>query len=271
VHFVPSMLEGFLQEPELGDLSCLRALVCSGEALGADLARRFQSRLGRYGTELHNLYGPTEAAVDVSWYRWTGEGERGTVPIGSPVANTELYVVDGALRPVPVGVAGELLIGGVQVARGYLGRPGLTAERFLPDPFGHRPGARVYRTGDLVRRLAGGDIEFLGRLDHQVKIRGYRIELGEVDAHVRAVPGVADCLITTHEDEEGHRRLAAYFVPADAGMTSRRLREELRRTLPAHLVPSVVVPVDAWPVTPNGKVDRAALSALRRGRGGTQR
>jgi non-ribosomal peptide synthetase component F len=176
LHFVPTMLQVFLEEPSLTGCASLRQVMCSGEALSVELVKRFQERLA--GVELHNLYGPTEAAVDVSYFHCEAGGDLRSIPIGRPVANTQLYVLDAALQPVPVGVSGELYIGGVQLARGYWRRAGLTAERFIPDLYAGAGGQRMYRTGDVARYLASGEIEYLGRVDQQVKLRGFRIELG---------------------------------------------------------------------------------------------
>ncbi|MFF7192089.1 amino acid adenylation domain-containing protein, partial [Streptomyces sp. NPDC008222] len=186
VHFVPSMLQVFLQEPEAARCGGLRRVVCSGEALPPEVVGRFRQVLD---VPLFNLYGPTEASVDVSW--WECRTPAGTtVPVGRPVWNTRLYVLDAGLSPVPVGVPGELYISGVQLARGYHDRPGLTAERFVADPFG-TPGSRMYRTGDLVRWNTAGEIEYLGRVDDQVKVRGFRIELGEIESVLAGHPDVA--------------------------------------------------------------------------------
>jgi amino acid adenylation domain-containing protein len=184
LHFVPSMLQPFVEVVEAGRCASLRHVVCSGEALPPALVRRFHDRFAG-PVVLTNLYGPTEAAVDVSCWTCPRDGAAGVVPIGRPVWNTALYVLDAALRPVPVGAPGELYIGGVQVARGYQGRAAMTAERFVPDPFSVQGGARLYRTGDRARWRADGAIEYLGRLDFQVKVRGFRIELGEIEAGVR--------------------------------------------------------------------------------------
>jgi non-ribosomal peptide synthetase component F len=185
------MLQPFVEAVETGRCASLRHVVCSGEALPPALVRRFHDRFAG-PVVLTNLYGPTEAAVDVSCWTCPRDGEAGVVPIGRPVWNTALYVLDAALRPVPVGVPGELYIGGVQVARGYQGRAAMTAERFVPDPFSVQGGARLYRTGDRARWRADGAIEYLGRLDSQVKVRGFRIELGEIEAALRQTPGVRD-------------------------------------------------------------------------------
>ncbi|MFL6233160.1 MAG: amino acid adenylation domain-containing protein, partial [Thermoanaerobaculia bacterium] len=253
LHFVPSMLQVFLEAPGLERCASLRRVVCSGEALPAELQRRFHEC---FDAPLVNLYGPTEAAVDVSFW-WCARGDgRTTVPIGHPVANTELHAVDRAGRLVPVGVAGELLLGGVQVGRGYHGRPELTAERFVPDPFSGRPGARLYRTGDLVRRLPGGAVEFLGRIDHQVKIRGFRIELGEIEAALAIHPAVREAVVVAADGQ----RLVAYLAgPGVLGIDPAELRSHLAATLPEHMIPAVFVPLEALPLSPNGKVDRRAL------------
>ncbi|HEU0055107.1 MAG TPA: AMP-binding protein, partial [Longimicrobium sp.] len=207
---------------------------------------------------LTNLYGPTEAAVDVSCWTCPRDETVDVVPIGRPAWNTALYVLDAALRPAPVGVPGELYIGGVQVARGYQGRAAMTAERFVPDPFSTQGGARLYRTGDRARWRADGAIEYLGRLDFQVKVRGFRIELGEIEAALRQAAGVRDCTVIVRDDRTGDPRLVAYVV-GDA--EAEALRDLLRRTLPEYMVPSAFVSLDALPLTPNGKLDRKALPA----------
>ena len=266
MHFVPSMLQAFLEAP--GVERCAASLVrvvCSGEALPPDLTRRFFERLP--GVELHNLYGPTEAAVDVTFWACEERDRRGMVPIGRPVANTQIHVVDRQLRQRPVGVAGELLIGGVQVARGYLARPELTAERFVPDSLSAEPGARLYRTGDLARVLADGALEFLGRIDHQVKLRGLRIELGEIEAALSRHPAVAQAVVTVREDSPGNPQLAAYYVPAgDLQVTIADLRATLRETLPDYMIPSWFMELPALPLTASGKTDRKALPAPDGGR-----
>jgi acyl carrier protein len=179
-------------------------------------------------------------------------------PLGAGTANVRVYVLDAAGDPLPVGVPGEVCIGGVQVARGYLARPALTAERFVPDPFSAEPGARLYRSGDRMRWRGDGTLEFIGRIDHQVKIRGFRIELGEIEAALRQAPGVRDCTVVVRDDEGGDRRLVAYVVgDVEAGV----LRDRLRRTLPEYMVPAAFVPLEALPLTANGKLDRKALPA----------
>src|SRR5690606_14397063 len=225
-------------------------VICSGEALTPELAARFHQRMP--GTELHNLYGPTEAAVDVTWHACV-PGER-TIPIGRPVANTRLEILDERMRPVPVGVPGTLFIGGVQLARGYAGRPGLTAERFVPGP----DGSRLYDTGDLARWRPDGEIEYLGRADHQVKIRGIRVELGEVEAALAALPGVRAAAARTVADGAG-LRLAGYVVPAPGAPDPAAWDALLRENLPAHLVPATLTVLDALPLNRSGKLDRNAL------------
>lgn len=250
-HFVPSMLDAFLAAPASEGLQ-LRRVFTSGEALDASLRDRFH---GRMQAELHNLYGPTEAAVDVSYWPASAQDRSRPVPIGFPVWNTRLYVLDARMQPLPVGVPGDLYLGGVQLARGYLGRDDLTAERFLADPF--LPGERIYRTGDVARWRADGAVEYLGRSDHQVKLRGLRIELGEIEAALRELPGMERVEVLLRQDTPGDARLVAY-VPAalaDAVM----LRSHLATRVPDYMVPSAFVGVDHWPVTANGKLDRNAL------------
>ena len=260
LHFVPSMLQAFLEEPGLERCASLRRVVCSGEALPAELQARFFGRMPA-SAELHNLYGPTEAAVDVTYWACERDSERRAVPIGRPVANTKIHVVEPNGVVAPIGVPGELCIAGVQVGRGYLARPGLSAEKFVPDPFSPQPGARMYRTGDLARWTAEGVLEYLGRIDHQVKLRGFRIELGEIEAALAAHASVREALVIVREDAPGDRRLAAYVVPADGerGVDLEELRTSLRERLPDYMVPGAWVVLAALPLTPNGKVDRKAL------------
>jgi amino acid adenylation domain-containing protein/non-ribosomal peptide synthase protein (TIGR01720 family) len=258
LHFVPPMLEAFLNAAEVSACRSLRRIFCSGEALPGELVRRCLARLP--GVALHNLYGPTEAAIDVSeWACRPGEQAAGT-PIGRPVANTELYVLDRAGQPVPPGVAGELYIGGVQLARGYHRRAALTAERFVPDPLGKQPGARLYRTGDLARQGADGVIAFLGRLDHQVKIRGLRVELEEIEARLLQYAGVREAVVVARDEAHGGKRLVAY-VSGDERVAPDPLRGWVGEALPAYMVPALVVVLARLPLSPNGKVDRRALPA----------
>jgi acyl-coenzyme A synthetase/AMP-(fatty) acid ligase len=218
-------------------------VLAGGEALAPDLA----AALAAASSGAWNGYGPTETTVYSSI--WRVDPSRPRVAIGRPTAGTSLYVLDGGLEPLPIGVVGELFVGGTGVGRGYHDRPGLTAERFLPDPF--RPGARMYRTGDLVRWAADGQLEYLGRTDDQVKIRGLRIELGEIEVALRAVPGVRAAVVVARDG-----RLVAYLTGSPQMET---LDEHLRRWLPEYMIPSVRVVVDAFPLSPNGKVDRKAL------------
>ncbi|MFE7581237.1 amino acid adenylation domain-containing protein [Streptomyces gardneri] len=254
-HFVPSMLEAFLAAADVSACRSLRRVICSGEALPTVLAERFAEVST---AELHNLYGPTEAAVDVTWHHFEPAAAGSppsavTVPIGRPVWNTGVHVLDAGLRPVPPGVTGELHLSGVQLARGYLGRPGLTSERFTAAPFGP-PGSRMYRTGDLARWRDDGTVEFLGRADDQVKIRGFRIELGEITAVLNRHPDIRQAAVVVREDRPGDKRLVAYVV----GETD-ELRDHAARALPAHMVPGQFVRLAELPLSPSGKLDRRRL------------
>ena len=254
LHFVPSMLQAFVASGAAsGCGDALARIVCSGEALPADLRARVAGVLPEVA--LHNLYGPTEAAIDVT--AWTCIDEPGRpVPIGRPIAATQTWVLDARMSPVPPGVPGELYLGGAGLARGYLGRPGLTAGRFVPDPFATGAGARLYRTGDLVRWRDDGALDYLGRLDHQVKIRGFRIELGEIEAALTAQAGVREAVVTAQDS-----RLVAY-VTGDAtcdALDVAALRARLAHQLPDYMVPWRIVPLVALPLNANGKVDRHAL------------
>jgi amino acid adenylation domain-containing protein len=260
---VPTLLLALLESKE--DLSerlpRLRYWACSGEALPAELADRFARRLPE--AVLLNIYGTSEF-WDASWHEARPGDAR--VPVGCPLSNMRLYVLDAQLQPVPIGVSGELYIGGVGLARGYLGRAGLTAERFIPDPFGS--GDRLYRSGDLARWRADGELEYLGRIDHQVKLRGYRIELGEIEAALSAHPGVAQAVVVAREDAPGENRLAAYVVrkqESGAIVESSELRTHLKRSLPEYMVPTAFVVVDALPLTANGKINRGGLPMPERG------
>ncbi|APY97318.1 non-ribosomal peptide synthetase [Burkholderia pseudomallei] len=257
LHFVPSMLQAFLEdEGAARGCGSVKRVMCSGEALPPSLVKRFYRCLP--DARLHNLYGPTEAAVDVT--AWACDAEEGgaSVPIGRPIANTRIYVLDEYGQPVPRGVAGELYIGGVQVARGYLNRPELTRERFVDDPF--VAGGRLYKTGDLARWRTDGSLEYLGRNDFQVKIRGFRIELGEIEAQLAKVAGVRETVVLARDSGSpaGEKRLVAYYT-GNADVAA--LREQATRHLPAYMVPSAYVRLDAWPLTPNGKLNRRALPA----------
>ena len=209
IHFVPSMLRVFLEKADQERCTTLRHVVLSGEALTIDLQNNYFAILE---APLHNLYGPTEAAVDVSCWKCEPLSESKVVPIGRPISNTKLYILDNNGLPAPVGENGELHIGGVQVARGYLNRPELTGEKFIADPFSDDQSARLYKTGDLCRFLPDGNIEYLGRIDFQVKIRGNRVELGEIEAAILKDPSVKDCVVLAREDSPGEQRLVAYII-----------------------------------------------------------
>lgn len=257
LHFVPSMLQVFLSEPTLEACRCLRQVMCSGETLPTTLQELFFARLG---AELHNLYGPTEAAVDVTFWACERSRRARAVPIGRPIANIEIYLLDSHLKPVPVGVPGELFIGGVGLARGYLNQPELTTEKFIPNSFSDEPGARLYKTGDVARYLPDGNIEFLGRVDHQVKIRGFRIELGEIEVVLSQHPAVRETVVLAREDGRGEKRLVGYIVTvATPAPSTSELRSFLQHKLPNYMVPAAFVFLDSLPVTSSGKVDRNAL------------
>ena len=254
-HFVPSMLRGWLADPSVGDCGSLRRVICSGEALTAELCAEFS----RQSTaRLTNLYGPTEATVDVTWWDQPAEPIDGVVPIGRPVWNTRVYVLDRGLSAVPVGVSGELYVAGDQLARGYWGRADLTAQRFVADPFGN--GGRLYRTGDVVRWRVDGELEYLGRADEQVKLRGFRIEPGEIEALLVAQPAVAQAAVIVREDRPGDRRLVGYLVAASGvELVVDEVRKALAKAVPDYMVPAAFVVIDTLPLTPNGKLDRRAL------------
>jgi amino acid adenylation domain-containing protein len=252
LHFVPSMLQAFLAHEGIEACASLTRIVCSGEALPAEARNEVFRRLP--GAGLYNLYGPTEAAIDVT--HWTClDDDSKQVPIGQPISGTQTHVLDAGLNLVPAGVAGELYLGGIGLARGYLDRPGLSAERFVADPLGQH-GERLYRTGDLVRWNDEGQLEYLGRIDHQVKIRGFRIELGEVEAQLLAQPEVREAVVVAQNGAAG-ARLVAYVSPQD--VNTAELRERLGETLPDYMVPSLIVALESLPLNANGKVDRKAL------------
>ncbi|MFL5279511.1 MAG: amino acid adenylation domain-containing protein, partial [Rhodopila sp.] len=258
LHFVPSMLSAFIEQAEVGRCTTLRQVICSGEALSGALQRQVLRRLPQVA--LHNLYGPTEAAIDVTAWTCRREDEAATPPIGRPIWNSRVYVLDRALSPVPVGVAGELYLAGAGLARGYWRQPALSAERFVADPYAPAAGQRMYRTGDLARWRDDGALEYLGRTDHQVKLRGLRIELGEIEATLLADPAVRQAVVLAREDAPGVTRLVAYVVPASgADADAAALRRRLAERLPDYMVPTAFVVLAALPLTPNGKLDRRAL------------
>ncbi|TFW29135.1 non-ribosomal peptide synthetase [Duganella callida] len=255
LHFVPSMLQAFVADCDGWRGAGLKRVFCSGEALPPALCRRFLQQWPQ--VELHNLYGPTEAAVDVTWQPCAALGDAVSVPIGRPIANTRIYILDRHLQPVPVGVSGEIYIAGVQVGRGYLNRPQLTAERFVADPYAAAPDARMYKTGDLGRWLADGAVEYLGRNDFQVKLRGFRIELGEIEARLAACTGVREAVVVARDE-----RLVAYVTARDgAALPAAELRAQLAQHLAEFMIPSAFVVLDALPLSPNGKLERKLLPA----------
>jgi amino acid adenylation domain-containing protein len=265
---VPTLLRLLLEQRRLSQCRSLRMLLSGGEALPAELVERLRALLP---VEVHNLYGPTETAIDVTCLPAVEVGDRVTVPIGRPIANTTVHLLDADLRPVQRGEISELYIGGLSLARGYLGRPSLTAERFVPDPFGSAgepPGQRLYRTGDLGRYLSDGFIEFAGRTDQQLKFRGVRIEPGEIEAALREHPSVLDAAVVAQDGPASAQRLVA-FVAAEpsAGNGQGRelplhLRDYLSARLPSYLVPSSIAVLNALPRTPNGKLDRRGLPTV---------
>ncbi|MFD9007406.1 amino acid adenylation domain-containing protein, partial [Streptomyces sp. NPDC059582] len=263
-HFVPSMLQVFLQEPAAAEVTGLKAVFTSGEALPLDLHERFRELLR---VPLHNLYGPTEASIDVTAWTWDKPSPPTAVAIGRPVWNTKVFVLDSRLQPVPAGVPGELYLAGIQLARGYVGRAGLSAERFVANPFGGA-GERMYRTGDLVKWNTDGQLEYLGRTDDQVKVRGFRIELGEIEAALLAQPGIAQAAVIVREDTPGDKRIVGYTTPtvvspegAVPALDTAAIKAALHTHLPEYMVPSAIVTLDALPLTVNGKLDRKALPA----------
>nr|MBF3177759.1 amino acid adenylation domain-containing protein [Pseudomonas aeruginosa] len=271
LHFVPSMLQAFLQDEDVVSCTSLKRIVCSGEALPADAQQQVFAKLPQAG--LYNLYGPTEAAIDVTHWTCMEEG-KDAVPIGRPIANLACYILDGNLEPVPVGVLGELYLAGRGLARGYHQRPGLTAERFVASPF--VAGERMYRTGDLARYRADGVIEYAGRIDHQVKIRGFRIELGEIEARLHERADVREAAVAVQEGANG-KYLVGYLVPGETPRSSadspaglmveqgawfERIKQQLRADLPDYMVPLHWLVLDRMPLNANGKLDRKALPAL---------
>ncbi|PMB23516.1 non-ribosomal peptide synthetase [Fischerella thermalis] len=260
LHFVPSMLQVFLEAEGLEKCQSLVRVIASGEALPVQLQQRFFARLN---AQLHNLYGPTEAAVDVTFWQCKKDdlSNQNTPPIGRPITNIQIYILDRYLNPVAVGVTGEVYIGGVGVGRGYLNRPDLTAEKFIPNPFSKdKEATRLYKTGDKARYLPNGDIEYLGRIDNQVKLRGLRIELGEIEAVISQYPAVRETVVVVRSDSVDAKHLVAYVVPqTEQTLTIAELRNFLESKLPNYMIPAAFVILEALPLTPNGKVDRKAL------------
>ncbi len=262
VHFVPPMLQAFVSSAHASACTSLRRIICSGESLSSALARQTRACLPH--AALENLYGPTEAAVDVTAWSVVENASAAGVPIGRPIANTQTYVLDSVGQPVPVGVTGELYLGGVQLARGYLNRPQLTSASFVASTFAPDSSTRLYKTGDQVRWRADGVLEYLGRNDHQVKIRGVRIELGEVQARLRACDAVDDCVVLARQAPSGDTQLVAYYLAAQAQPVD-VLHAWMLVQLPDYMVPGAWCHLHAWPLTANGKLDRNALAALEAG------
>ena len=260
---VPSLLRAILEtcpDPQ-HRLPLLKYWICSGEALSLELAQKFAESMP--GATLLNLYGSSEIAADSTFYRVERNDALACVPIGRPIANTQIYILDRNLQPVPVRVAGDLYVGGDGLARGYLDRADLTADKFIPDPFSRNPKARLYKTGDLARYLPDGNIEYLGRTDSQVKMRGFRIELGEIESALRECPDVKQAVVVAREDETGTRQLVAYIVPSQAlALKTKDFRNALKQRLPEYMVPSAFVSLDSLPLLPNGKIDQRALPAI---------
>ncbi|MGB0008452.1 MAG: amino acid adenylation domain-containing protein [Candidatus Sulfotelmatobacter sp.] len=261
---VPSLYKTLIETSPSERLASLQVAIVAGESCPATLVKDHFSRLPH--AALYNEYGPTEATVWCSVYRCEPGDESNLVPIGRPIANTQLYVLDSHMQVVPEGVPGELHVGGEGVSGGYLNRPQLTAERFVPNPFDSTPGARLYKTGDLARFLPDGNIEYLGRIDHQVKVRGFRIELGEIEAALLSHPGVREVVVIAREDTPDDKRLVAYYTAvetsaANAALDVEQLRTLLQARLPEYMVPAAYVRLTAMPLTPNGKLDRKALPA----------
>ncbi len=257
LHFVPSMLQIFVQQADPDLCQSLRQVFCSGEALPIELVNHYYQA---FNAPLHNLYGPTEAAVDVTYWPSEANTEGTSIPIGRPVWNTQIYILDDALNPVPPGVVGHLYIAGRQLAQGYHGQPELTAERFIENPFGPQ-GSRMYLSGDLARWREDGAIEYCGRSDFQVKIRGFRIELEEIENALANHPSVAQVAVLAQEYNDGDKRLVAYVTAenTEQGIDSNALQTYLAEPLPEYMVPSYFVELEAFPLTPNGKLDRSAL------------
>jgi len=256
MHFVPSMLSAFLHvldDKTKEYLSCLRRVICSGEALLAEHRDRFFKYLD---CELHNLYGPTEASIDVTYFVCSPEDKASVIPIGKPIANTQIYILDKYMQPTPVGVPGEIYLAGVGLARGYVNKPEKTAQAFIASPLAKD--GRLYKTGDLGKWLGDGNIEYLGKIDHQVKIRGNRIELGEVESILAKYEGVLDCVVVDKDDKAGEKYLVGYYV-AEQEISVSDLRGFLKERLPEYMIPSRFMHLEGLPLSPNGKVDRKAL------------
>ena len=256
IQVVPSLLRMLLETPEIENCQSLKQVFCGGEILPVELVKDFRKKLD---AQLNNIYGPTEATIDTTFFKCEEKFYQSTIPIGRPISNAQIYILDSHLQPLPVGVPGELYIGGDGLARGYLNRPELTSEKFIQNPFSNSFADRLYKTGDLARYDCDGNIEFLGRIDNQVKIRGFRIELGEIEAVLNSHPQIQQAVSIATEDTSGNKGLVAYVVFDDESATTKEIREFLRHKLPDYMIPGVFVSLDSLPLTPNGKVDRKAL------------
>src|SRR6185503_11146986 len=256
---VPSLLRVMLETGQdlSHELGSLRYCVCSGETLPVDLASSFREQLPN--TKLINLFGSSEVAADVTCYEVDNTLELNSIPIGQPIANTELYVLDSSFQPAPVGAIGELCIGGEGLARGYLNRAELTAEKFVPHPFSKQAGERLFRTGDIGRYLPDGNVEYRGRRDHQVKVRGFRVELGEIEATLANHPKVEQAIVVAVDDDGGEKHLVAYVSANGEAPANSELRAHLRRTLADYMIPAGFVLLDKFPLTASGKINRLAL------------
>jgi len=262
VHYVPSMFGLFLDEPSTSQLSSLKAIFCSGEALPWELVRKYRD-IG-LNAKLFNLYGPTEAAIDVTVWDCDNESIRSnTVPIGFPIANLSIYILDEQLNMQPIGVTGEIYIGGIGLATGYLNRPSLTAERFIADPMSAEPGQRMYRTGDLGRFLDDGSIEYLGRIDFQIKIRGLRVEIGEIESHLSDLENISQAAVVVAKNNTGEDVLVGYVLNQAENFDEENAKEALKNALPDYMLPNRIIVLPEFPLNSNGKLDRKALAALK--------
>ncbi len=258
IDVVPTLLQAFVDDKALMECDSIRRIICGGEALTEELRKLVCEQMGQ--VELVNQYGPTETAIGSMSFVCNGTVYGSSVPIGRPVANTEVYILDKMMNPAPIGSAGEIYIGGEGVTWGYINRPDLTAEKFLPDAFSRREGGRLYRTGDLGRYLANGDIEFLGRVDDQVKVRGFRIELGEIESALASHTRVRETVVLVREEEAGEKQLVAYLVVDQENPPGvNELKQFLKERLPEYMIPSAFVMLNQMPLTRNGKVDRQSL------------
>ncbi|MCK4608033.1 MAG: amino acid adenylation domain-containing protein, partial [Gammaproteobacteria bacterium] len=259
LHFVPSMLKTFISNINPQQCRSIKRIICSGEELSWQTQ---QDVLKKLNIDLYNLYGPTEASIDVTYWHCNKNYQDQKVPIGKPITNTKIYILDNALQMVPIGITGELYIGGDGLALGYLNQPELTKQRFIKNPFSSNPKSRLYKTGDLAKWLPDGNIEYLGRIDDQVKIRGFRIELNEITNHLQNHPQISQATTLAKKDREGYSYLAAYLIPKQQKIDLTKLRNHLKQYLPEYMLPSIYIQLDKFPITQNGKIDKRALLAI---------